>query len=447
MITTNDQEYAVKTWCILCNRSTTDANRFNCGYCAATYHTKCATSYMKDKLDFQIPQTKSYDIYTLVKWVKQKFSPPSIVRINITKPDATPELVYQDKKSLRIGFVNPRWPRRTFLQRLVLFNSGFTDVYMVRCKNCQHNIEFYGKRSIFVSLDRFFNCINSACYALPLILTGLATCFLSLITVSGMLSASYGWLNDMVVNRNQISLKELLSLLIIPHTFYCLVTSNVSYTNLLASCVYSWFNIGIPITGITNYVKKFLQFKLLNKVIYHLTFNKYYYESFKETPPILFGLKLSAPDAWDIQNYRNQYLDEDIEAEGKLSLFDSLKKWCQTQYFLFNEDFIKLYQITTWDYLSEYADTVFALLFGFLFQYLPIKGSIYLTDDQNIALISLIGFGIYQISYFIYSNYNACALARCYNTLSFTSNVEKGEANRITNFIYVVCKVLSFQNY
>ena len=443
IMTAVDIPYPVDISCILCNRATTDATRFNCCSCAATYHISCATHNSKYVIENGMNATSCYSIHNIKKWINAIYEKPNTMKLTVSKPSfAQIDTYIQDKISLRVGFINPRWPRRTFRDLLILWNSGFTDGYMVRCKNCGHNLEFYGNNSRFLSIDRFFDFINSACYIVPIAAMGLGISALSLITMAGVLSMNFGWFPDIM--RDEPTDLNILTLLFVPHTFYSLVSSKVSFFSLLSSCVLFQFYMGIPIVGITSHIKKFLQYKILAKLIYHLTFNKYYYESFIDTPPALYGVKLRIEDAWDIQYYRNQYQEDDIAANTRLGIFGKIKKWFKTQYLLLNEDFKYLYELTSWDYFSQYGDTVFALTFGYLFRFLLLPENIYLTENQNIALSSLIGFGVYQSLYFIYSNYNACALARCYNNLNFTSNVRDNEANDMTNFIYRICGVLQF---
>lgn len=342
---------------------------------------------------------------------------------NITKPKfLTPKFnkSVHDKKSFIIGFVNQRFTfNNSIILNLKIFYNGVNDFTSILCPNCSQSIKLYGKKSKIYSITN--KIIKNLKYASLITTTSISLIFTTLISLfctAGIFTFILSWQDDFFKKSYNYETEELIRFLFIPHYVLTMSTPNIGLINLIICCIYSYFDYGIPINGITNYLKKFIYLKFLFTLIYRLTLNRYYFESIKNTIPALFGFKLKYLDAWSIQDYRNRTIPEEYD---NLSIWEKFKIIIKETWYCLYEDFGELYRQTNWDFIfNNYGFScsfIGGILIGNSFLMKNLLNNLYFTDLQNDAYCKFIGIVTIQIFYFIISTFDSCALVQCYNNL------------------------------
>lgn len=413
--------------CYICTKDDSIAPLIEpCSNCSMKLHQHC----LKLTLNGTIQQRDFYNLYKPEDWLIWLFDHdaykkrPTFLRPTFLQGNSSlcKKIIIQDKKSFRFGFVDYSSINNApnILDNLILSYMKPNDSSYFVCFNCSNIIRFFGYKSRMSSINKFVE--NLKC--LSLILTSLTTVtFLSLTFVfylSFFLIIIFSWEDDFYREANETAINFLTRILFIPHFVYSITSPNIGLLNLILSCIYSRLQYGIPKSVITNKFQKFIYFKLIFSTIYRLTINRYYFKSFKETIPALFGFKLSCEDAWAIQTFKNENLSYD-DKDKKLTIWGKVKLWFKESIYCLNEDFGELYRISNLDFLFGKLGFISITMFGLIIgKFTIIKSLFYnmfFTDLQNEAVSKLIGISIVEITYILISTYDSISLVRCYKNL------------------------------
>lgn len=390
-----------------------------CYNCSVSCHQHCINMNMKRAIFERKLKFEKMDIRDWVKWL---FSTEQHEDKKISEPDWAPivprKIVIHDKKSLTFGFVDSS-PMTTFTisDMLLLVYMKPNDSAYIKCPQCETPIRFYGKKSRLEKVNRILDSMKLYSVAIStfsgLLFLGLFIDF----TVTGPLCLLLDWINDFYVPNKEISIFDFARVFFVPHFVYTMTQPFVGILNLLSACIYATFNFGIPERGITNKLQQFIYTKLGLTLLYRLSLNRYYYESFKKTIPAVFAAKLSIEESWAIQEYRNE---TPYEEYYELSFWKKCTVWFRDTWYCIKEDFGELYRTTYLDTFFRLPGSVLTLFIGLFLAHTPLVDqfySIYYTDSQNNAIYKLAAIMITQIIYFCISSFDSIATAECYKGL------------------------------
>lgn len=409
--------------CYICKKDDSLASLVEpCCNCSMKLHQNCLQLTINGK----IQQRDVYNSYRPENWLiwlfeHDKYQPrPKFLQGN---PKSCKKIIIQDKKSFRFGFVDYSLINNTpnILDNLIISYMKPNDSSYFECFNCSNIIRFYGYKSKMSTISKFVDKLK----CISLILTSLTTItFLSLTSIfylSFFLIITFSWEDEFYRESNETAINFLMRILFIPHYIYSITSPNIGLLNLILSCIYSHLQYGIPKSIITYKFQNFIYFKLFYTIIYRLTINRYYFKSFKETIPALFGFQLSCEDAWAIQTFKNENLSNDDNNYEKLTIWDKIKLWFKESIYCLNKDFGELYRISNLDFIFGKIGFISITLLGLIIgKFNFTKGLFYnmfFTDLQNEAISKLIGISIVEITYILISTYNSISLAECYKNL------------------------------
>lgn len=412
--------------CILCFHPLSDDNdlAYPCCACGVALHKSCFGKRIinsvtdKRKID---QHERAISIINLFKIEKLK----KMYTVLISRPIGTHSPVVHYSKGLTTGFVYQRFPVPNFLSTILLANGKYNDLVISECPVCCSDIYIYGRKPYLLRFQKYVDYLKILCIAVPVVL------FLSLAGLSMFFGFSLflierlSWDNDFFSsNEGYITLMEILRVLMVPHFTYTLISASAGILQLSAASVYSRFYYGIPLSGISKKLQNFVLAKLIFKILYRLTINRYYLESFRRTIPALFGYKLSIEDAWAIQEYRNNHLLEEEEEEDddeiKVSFWQKCKLWIIDTWYSLTEDFGELYSdTTTSEFLGEYG-VYCTFISGLIIGSSPLTKpflNLFYTDSQNKAFSIFIGLAVTQAVSACVSIYNSINLANSFKKL------------------------------
>lgn len=384
-----------------------------CSYCDCSLHHGCLHDSVIKALELKHFYHNTVDISKMFLYFldQEKYKQQIQLQYSNENPVMKKgDIVVYDKHTQLTGFVQHRWPRRTLLNSLILSNMGYTDSGTVFCLKCNNQMYFYGRESAFDKFERCLNKLKYTCILLPICAVGLGAVFFTLFSLSTLIISSFGWLEDFFEDPQNATLTDLLRLLAVPHFTYTLLSTRTGPLNVLCSAIYSNYLYGVPAYGITKHLQKFMRLKFLGLLIYRLTINRYFFESFKRTIPALFGTKLSIEDAWAIQEYRNQ-IDYDEEYSG-FPLWRKIRIFLSDTVTCIWKDFKQLYQTSEWK-----CSEIVTFFISLLAQNVTFLDSPFYTDSQNRAYTSFVTIVVLQCASFCISTYNAIKLCNSFNSL------------------------------
>lgn len=403
--------------CIVCQQGPTDSAPLvkPCGRCSVHLHERC----LKLMINLTVKDRSNSKRINPGRWLLWLFDYKKFQQQQHPSPSAyAGSIVVHDRRSLTCGFVNSRIKYvPSILDMLILINMKPNDSFFIVCPNCRGYIHVFGRKPFLSPMNKIINIFKSVALASASASVVLGISVFTLFSLAATFTFNLDWASDFFRQTEELELTELGRFIMVPHFVYTMVTPNVGLLQLALASIYSSFMYGIPASGITAILQKFINIKLTATLIYRLTINRYYYESFKRTIPAVFGFKLSVEDALAIQDYRNETAEEDYY---NLPLWKKCLIWVKDTWFCLWKDFGDLYRISSWDLVFGNYGFISTFFVGMIIAESPLHGmlyNIYLTESQNRALSKFAGIAITQLIYFSISTFDSCALARSYKSL------------------------------
>lgn len=406
-----------ETICVVCQQGSTEFEPLvcPCHRCSVCFHERCLELSIRMTAS-KIKDSKRIDPYNWLLWLFNR----KVYEEQITPPVAVypGPIAIHYRQSLTCGFIDAKIKcTPSISDLLILTNMKPNDTFSMVCPNCRADIQVIGRKSMLSGVHKVIGRLKS--FTLATVSVGVVCGFalFSLFSMAATFAFSLDWASDFFRQTEDLEYTELLRFVMVPHFVYTMVTPNVGMLQLISASIYSSFSYGIPVSGITTTLQKFIYGKLITTLTYRLTINRYYYESFKQTIPAVFGLKLSIDDAWAIQDYRNEAVPE---AYNALPFWSKCKLWMRDTWYCLWEDFGELYRVSGWDVFFGNFGFLSTFAVGLLLGEGPVAHysfNIYLTESQNQALSKFVGIAITQMVYFCISTLNSCALASCYKSL------------------------------
>lgn len=379
-----------------------------CLNCDGLIHKSCFHSIVR--FHFALSDSyKNINIFKSLRYFtdKRKYN---LIRlqeqVNSNRSSVTRIQVRQYHGSLTTGFVNTKWPNYSITSWLILTFFKPDKQGTVFCYTCKSPIKCYGHKNPLERMNSLLNYIKKGSIALTTAIFSLVTFFMFTGSVGYSLNTFLGW-QDAIFGASRNDLMQMISPFFTPHFLYCLISPTVSITNLFTSVIYSTVGLGVGFT-IPQILKRFIQTKFVIVFLHQLTLNHYYFRSFKNTAPTFFGTKMSVDDAKMIQDYHNQYTEEEK------SLKQGIYGFLQESLICFREDFGHLYREGAWSYAMEKCGSFIVLCMGKGISSFGFYSNMFNSDAQNVAVGMVIGFAAIQIFNYIYTNINAVMLVRCY---------------------------------
>lgn len=412
-----------ETICVVCQQGPTEYDPFvnPCHRCLVCFHEECLNLSIRTVAN-ALKDSKRIDP---VNWLLWLFNRKVYEQLWTPRDPFSPgPIAIHYRQSLTCGFVDAKIRYTPSISDLLKLTSMRpNDTFTMLCPNCRASILVFGRKSVLSGVHKVVSHLKS--FALATVSAGLVSgiALFSSFSMAATLAFSLNWASDFFQQTEEFEYTELLRFIMVPHFVYTMVTPNVGLLQLIFASIYSSFSYGIPASGITTTLQKFIYGKLITAITYRLTINRYYYESFKQTIPAVFGLKLSLDDAWAIQDYRNETVYEEYNTSP---FWNKCISWVRDTWYCLWEDFGELYRVSALDVFFGNYGFMSTFAIGLLLGDGPMSNflfNIYMTESQNQALSKLVGIAITQMAYFCVSTFNSCALANCYK------NLKPGEGN------------------
>lgn len=393
-------------------------------------HAKCFKNFLKQTDHIRKSPYKIQTFKELAAWLIE----PDLLQGNRkikyllanTKPDRI--ILYRYRGHLiGLGFVNHKWPNISFLDRLYVTYSKALLIGTYRCLVCGATMCYIGRRPKLLSLRKWYVRLSNIMLVSWAILAGLGMIYsVNLFGSLGLISA-LGWRDEFF--PSEPSGFDILRANFVPHLVYCLVSPRAGILNILAALAYSHFDLGVPLLGLNRRVKRFLGFKLFSVVLNRLFVNRYFLKSFRQTIPALFGQKLTIDDAWEIQESRNNHIND--KEYMPATFWGRVKMFFKDTWNSLTIDFSNLYKRTNYDFFFQSFGEVIIFATSLFIRPL-VKLSVkdmYYSESERKGISTLICFGILQLVYYEISNYEAMMLSECYKNLKpSTGQLARDEA-------------------